>query len=79
MGVSPKAIPKTYFCEQCEPRPLKHTPEEAVVLQEKYLERKKKIKERNKKLRQERRAKKAARQQANKSREPEPIKVFSRV
>jgi hypothetical protein len=75
MGITPKTVGKTYLCEQCNPRPLKHTQEEAAAIQHRYLERKRKWKERNKKLKQERQARKEQAKQAKKGQDAEPIKV----
>lgn len=38
MGVSQRKVPEVYFCELCDPRPLKYNKQQAAALQQKKLE-----------------------------------------
>ncbi|KAI1732700.1 PHD-finger domain-containing protein [Ditylenchus destructor] len=45
MGVTNKNVPSAYFCEECHPRPMKNTKQQAIAIQEKKRTQKMAIKE----------------------------------
>ncbi|KAI1726215.1 PHD-finger domain-containing protein [Ditylenchus destructor] len=45
MGVTNKSVPSVYFCEECDPRPMKNTKQQAIAIQEKKRKQKMAIKE----------------------------------